>query len=85
MTNIVSELSSLADVTKSIEGKWSSSNTETYWTVSVGRLCILQALKDNITVTLQPHCDFYFNNEIVYSTMNKVKLSKGDTIVYYLR
>ena len=82
MQNIITQTSTLTDVTKAIEGTYSSESSEQYWSVTIGHLVILQALTD-CTISLKDHCDFYLEDKKVTKSMNKISLKAGQTLMYY--
>ena len=84
MQNNIVETSTLTDIAKALEGTYSHESNEQYWSVSIGHLVIVQALRDCV-VSLKEHSDFYIEDKKVTKNMNKVNLKAGQTLMYYTK
>ena len=84
MQNNIVETSTLAELTKALEGTYSHDSNAQYWSVTLGHLVILQALTDCV-VSLKEHSDFYLEDKKVTKNMNKVNLKAGQTVMYYAK
>lgn len=84
MDNQIVQTSTLSDLAKALEGKYSSESNQQYWSVTIGHLVILQALTDCV-VSLKEHSDFYIDDKKVSKNMNKVNLKAGQTLMYYTK
>lgn len=82
IANSITEKSNIDEIRKALVGTYQAGTTEQYWTTTIGHLCIVQALTD-CTLSLKNHQDFYHNNKLISKNINKIQLSKGDTILYY--
>ena len=84
MNNEIVQTSTLADVAKALEGTYSHESNEQYWSVTIGHLVIVQALRDCV-VSLKQHSDFYLEDKKVTKNMNKVNLKAGQVLMYYTK
>ena len=84
MQNNIVETSTLADIAKALEGTYSHESNEQYWSVTIGHLVIVQALRDCV-VSLKQHSDFYLESKKISKNMNKINLKAGQTVMYYTK
>ena len=84
MNNEIVETSTLTDIAKAIEGKYSHESNERYWSVTLGHLVLLQALTDCV-VSLKEHSDFYLDEKKVSKNINKINLKAGQILMYYTK
>lgn len=84
MDNQIVQTSTLSDLAKALEGKYSSESNQQYWSVTLGHLVILQALTDCV-VSLKQHSDFYIEDKKISKNMNKVNLKAGQLLMYYAK
>ena len=84
MQNIITQTSTLADIAKALEGTYSHESNEQYWSVTIGHVVIVQALRDCV-VSLKQHSDFYLENKKISKNINKVNLKAGQTLMYYTK
>ena len=84
MQNNIVETSTLADIAKALEGTYSHESNSQYWSVTLGHLVIVQALRDCI-VSLKQHSDFYIEDKKVTKNINKINLKAGQTLMYYTK
>ena len=84
MDNQIVQTSTLSDLAKALEGKYSSESNQQYWSVTIGHLVILQALTDCV-VSLKEHSDFYIEDKKISKNMNKINLKAGQTLMYYTK
>lgn len=80
----LTQTSTLTDVTKALQGTYSSNKTETYQETILKNLCFVYAMTDT-TVSLHAHDDFVFNGEMVSKNANKLSLKQGDLLIYFIR
>ena len=84
MNNAIVETSTLADIAKALEGTYSHESNDQYWSVTIGHLVIVQALRDCV-VSLKQHSDFDIEGKKVTKNMNKLNLKAGQTLMYYTK
>lgn len=80
----ITEKSVVYDLAKALQGQYGSEITEQYWSVTICHISITQALTD-CTISLKEHPDFYHNGQMIPSAQNKIKLKKGETLIYYIK
>ena len=84
MNNEIVQTSTLADIAKALEGIYSHESNEQYWSVTIGHVVIVQALRDCV-VSLKQHSDFYIEGKKISKNMNKLNLKAGQTLMYYTK
>ena len=80
----LTQTSTLTDVTKALQGTYSSNKTVTYQETILKNLCFVYAITDTM-VSLHSHDDFVFHGEVVSKNVNKVSLKKGDLLIYFIK
>lgn len=80
----LTQTSTLTDVTKALQGTYSSNKTETYNETILKNLCFVYAITDTM-VSLHSHDDFVFNGEVVSKNANKLSLKQGDLLIYFIK
>lgn len=80
----ITQTSSLTDLTKALQGTYSSAKTLTYQETILKNIVIVYAFTDG-TVSLHSHDDFVFKGENVSKNTNKVTLKQGDLLIYFTK
>ena len=77
----ISEASGVESIREALYGSWGANDRGSYTEVCLGRLVVVIPRSDCI-VPLAGHQPFWLSGNLVGTEINKVRLGKGDLLVY---